>query len=124
MLRSMARRMSGADSHTSGLERCAVAPHVGALERIPGVSPLALALTGKVQRCTGRRREIVRSRQEIGVDVRFRHVRDADAIGPGGAGVQPDVGIRIDDDRLASFFAGDEITRLRQILVVESSEKH
>src|SRR5207237_4692435 len=84
----------------------------------------ALALTGKVQRCTGRRCEIVRSRQEIGVDVRFRHVRDADAIRPGSAGAQADVGIGIDDDRLASFFAGDEITRLRQILVVKSSEKH
>ena len=72
----------------------------------------------------GRASERTRAGDEIGVDVRLRDVGDPHSIGAGGPGVQSDVGVGIDYDRLARLFASDQVARLRQILVVKSSEKH
>jgi len=58
------------------------------------------------------------------VDMRLSNVGDAQPIGACRARVYPDVGVWVDDDRVARMLVCDEVTRLRQIFVVESPEDH
>jgi hypothetical protein len=88
------------------------------------VLPVGAALGAEVERRAGGVRELARARDVVGMDVRLRHVRDAELLGGGRREVGFDVAVGVDDDRLAGGGAADEVGRLREPLIVESLEEH
>ena len=65
--------------------------------------------------------ELPRARQEVGMDVRFGHRRDAQALGRRDRQIAVDVTLGIDDERLACLLTPNEIGVLGQSVVVESA---
>ena len=58
------------------------------------------------------------------MNVRLRHLRDAEALLRGGADVLIDIAVRVDHDRLAGFRTADQVTGLRQGRFKEAFDKH
>ena len=69
--------------------------------------------------------EIARAGDEVGVDVRFRDVGDAELLVRGrGQVAARGRGAGSIDQRLARAFRSDQVARLREALVVEAFQKH
>ena len=96
----------------------------GTVVRGVAVAPVAPAGIGQQQPGTGPPRELARAGDEIGVDVGFSHVRDPKPFGLGGLEVGLDAAIRVHHQRLAGGLAAEEVTGLRELVVVEASEEH
>jgi len=124
MLRSMTRSMSNSKTNPTYVDPGAITKCSRATERLIGIDPLTGALSREMENCARRIGQRPRSRDEVGVDVRLRHMCYPDAIGSRRANVLRGVRIGVDDDRFARPFARDHVARLGQILVVKSSEKH
>jgi len=62
--------------------------------------------------------------EEIGMDVRLRHVRDSHALLARGVEIRRGIAQRIDDDRLPGGLTGDEITGLGEAVVIEAAKEH
>ena len=62
--------------------------------------------------------------EEVGVQVREHHVRDAEALFARGSDVLLDVALRIDDDGLLRRFVADQVRRVGQAIEVELAEDH
>jgi len=71
---------------------------------------------------SGRRRQRLRAGHEVRVDMRLGYVGDSNALRTGGAGVLGGVEVRVDNDRFPCLLTGDQVARLRQIIVVEALE--
>ena len=113
------------DSHANGanVNLGSVMESVATLERFPRVAELA-ALARQVQLRAGSLGELASPGKEVCVDVSFRHVRDAQAIGACRTRVYAYIGIRIDEDRLAGRLTRDQIACLCKIVVVKTLEEH
>jgi hypothetical protein len=116
--------VSGANPNAYQRDISSVAQEVGLLQRFGGISPLAAALAREMQRSAGSRCQGPGAGDEIGVDVRLGDVSDAHAISACRTRVHADVRVGVDDDRVSRLLAGDQVTPVRQVLVVESSEEH
>ena len=88
-----------------------VLPVRSALRRKVGAAPVALG-------------EFKASREEIGVNVGFRHGRDPESLSSCDRHVAVDVALRVDDDRLARALAPYEVGVLCQLVVDDLSEEH
>ena len=88
------------------------------------VLPVVAALGRDVGGGPGRGRQFAGAGEVVGVDVGLGHGDDPHAVTCGQVEIGTQVTAGIDDDRLALRLASDEVTRLRQVLVVDALEKH
>jgi hypothetical protein len=58
------------------------------------------------------------------VNVGFRYVSDSYAFRARRAGILPDIDIRIYDHSFARSLTGDQIARLRQVVVIKTFKEH
>ena len=124
MLGSMSRSVKRANLYCTDRDLVAVAKlprRARAGEIIP---PLGIALGAQAELGAGFRREHRSAGEKISVDMRLENVRNIQFSFGGCVGVDTGFDRRIDDDRLPGFLAGDQITGLREILVVEALKDH
>lgn len=100
------------------LEECS------ALGRRKGVLPVGTTFAREQETRTRATREGPTTGDEVGVDMRFGDVRDAQSFVRRGVKILVDVTVRIDDECFAGGLAADEPARLREPLIVESLEQH
>jgi hypothetical protein len=114
------------DAQPDGAERDLrrVAQRVCVGESITRVSPFLPTLRGQVQLRAGSVGERSRARHEVRVNVGFRYMGDSYSLRARGAGVLGDVDIRVYDDSFACSLTGDQVARLRQIVVIETLKEH
>src|ERR1019366_2850910 len=122
--RRVAGRVPHVEANAARVERVAVVEDCGAVARGESILPVAPAFGGEEQRHASAPGEIAASRYEIGVDVRFGHVRDAEPLRRRRGQVLRDVTVRVDDDGFAAPVAADLVARLCEAFIVETPEEH
>jgi len=122
MLRGVTGGVRGPHPNLAERNVRSISQRLRMFESITTVSPLLRSLGGQVQLRTSSHGERLRTRHEIRVDVRLRHVGDSDPLRAGGAQVVGDVEVGVDHRSFARALTRDEVACLRQIIVVEAFE--
>ncbi len=124
VLRGVPGRVGYAQVYRAEVDGRTVPQHFGTLESGVGVTPLPASFSGEMQHGAGGLGQRMRTGNEVSVNVRLGHVSDSHAVGSRRASVLRHVRVGVDDDRFARLLARDHVARLRQVVVVKSSEKH
>ncbi len=130
VLRCVAGRRDHVDAHVAHHERVAV-PHedgVNALRAVvvgrEPVLPVGVPLVREVEGGPRPVGELARAGHEVRVDVRLRHVRDAEPLVGRRAHVLLHVAVGVHHQGLASGRTPHQVARLGEAVVVEAPEKH
>ena len=125
MLGRMAGGVDGADLDQADVEDVAVGeqPDVGAIGSGQRVLPVVAARARQPggQAACG---QLAHARQKIGVDVRLRGGREAQAFGRGRVDIAVDVALGIDDERLAGALAANQVGVLGEGGVFNLTKQH
>ena len=116
--------MNHVEPDIADADHVAVVQECGIVALREGVAPVVASFIGEEELRAGGGGKLARAGDEVGVNVRLRHVPQAKLLLLDGANVLRDVAIRIDDDGVAGRLTGDEVARLSQFLVVEALEEH
>ena len=117
-------RVEHVDADRADVDHVAIVEELGIGVGGVLVLPVLTALAAQHQLRPGRLGQRPRAGDEVGVDVRLRHVRDRELVGLGDGEVLVDVAVGVDDDRLARLVAGDDVRRLGQHVFVEAAQQH
>lgn len=90
----------------------------------PARGPIVAALVGDAGDGADAVGELADAGEEVGVDVGFGGVGDAEFLSRGEFDVAVDVAFGVDDDGLARAGAADEVGGLREAFVVEHADEH
>jgi len=116
----MTRRVTDVEANMPDVELITVREQSRACVASKCVLPIGATLGRQKQLCTRCPRQLARPRYEIGVDVCFSDVLDAKRVAFGGIDVLRDITIRVHDNRGPGRLTSDEITRLRQPVIINA----
>ena len=120
MLGSMTRRVHGFDLDVANHKRIAI----GKAHVIELILPICAPFIGEVHHGTRHIGELARAAEEVGMDMRFCKVRDAQAFLTSDIDIGVDVALRIDDQAFAGLLAADHVGCVGEARFVDLLEKH
>ena len=88
----------------------------------PLIQPIGTALPGKIEFNIRVLRKLPRATHKVGMDMRFRHCRDFQAVFVGDVPVKVDITLGIDQQGFARALTSDEIGVLGQIGIEDLSK--
>ena len=89
-----------------------------------GVLPIGSALRRQIQTGAGCGAEFTGAGHEVGVNMGFGDVRDAQPFGARHVEIRSGIAKRIDHDGFAGRLASDHVARLRERRIIQFTEEH